>query len=41
MGALSVMGVYTLTQNQWETMALWTLTTVDLFYFIMREDLHE
>ena len=29
-----------LTQNQ-ETMALRTLTTVDLFYFIMCEDLHE
>jgi hypothetical protein len=28
------------THNQ-ETMALRTLTTVDLFYFIMREDLHE
>ena len=29
-----------LTQNR-ETMALWTLTTVDLFYFIMCEDLHK
>ena len=29
-----------LTQNQ-ETMALRTLTTVDLFYFIMCEDPHE
>jgi hypothetical protein len=29
-----------LAQN-WETMALRTLTTVYLFYFIMREDLHE
>ena len=29
-----------LTQN-WETTALQTLTTVDLFYFIMCEDLHE
>ena len=29
-----------LTQN-WETTALRTLTTVDLFYFIMREDPHE
>ena len=29
-----------LTQN-WETLALRTLTTVDLFYFIMCEDLHE
>ena len=29
-----------LTQNQ-ETMALRTLTTVDLFYFIMREYPHE
>ena len=29
-----------LTQNQ-ETMTLWTLTTVGLFYFIMCEDLHE
>ena len=28
-----------LTQNQ-ETMALWTLTTIDLFYLIMREDPH-
>ena len=28
------------TQNQ-ETMALRTLTTVDLFYFIMCEDPHE
>ena len=28
------------TQNQ-ETMALQTLTTINLFYFIMREDLHE
>ena len=26
-----------LTQN-WETMALQTLTTVDLFYFIMHKD---
>jgi len=29
-----------LTQNQ-ETMALWTLTTVDLFYFVMWENPHE
>ena len=29
-----------LTQNQ-ETTALRTLTTVDLFYFIMRDDPHE
>ena len=29
-----------LTQNR-ETMALQTLTTVGLFYSIMREDLHE
>ena len=29
-----------LTQNQ-ETMALRTLTTLDLLYFIMREDQHE
>ena len=29
-----------LTQNQ-ETMELRMLTTVDLFYFIMWEDLHE
>jgi hypothetical protein len=29
-----------LTQNR-ETMALWTLITVGLFYFIMCEDLHE
>ena len=29
-----------LTQNQ-GTMALWALTTIDLFYFIMREDLHD
>ena len=29
-----------LTQNQ-ETTALWTLTTVDLFYFIICEDPHE
>ena len=29
-----------LTQN-WETMALRTLTTIDLFYFIMVENLHE
>ena len=29
-----------LTQNQ-ETMTLWTLTTVDLFYFMMFENLHE
>ena len=29
-----------LTQN-WETMALRTLITVDLFYFIMCEDMHE
>ena len=29
-----------LTQNQ-ETTALQTLTTVNLFYFIMREDLRE
>ena len=29
-----------LTQN-WETMALRMLATVGLFYFIMREDLHE
>ena len=29
-----------LTQN-WETMALQSLTTVDLFYFIMCEDPHK
>ena len=29
-----------LTRNR-ETMELWTLTTIDLFYFIMCEDLHE
>ena len=29
-----------LTQNR-ETMALQTLSTIDLFYFIMREDLHK
>ena len=29
-----------LTPN-WETVALRTLTTVDLFHFIMREDPHE
>ena len=29
-----------LTQN-WETMALRTLTTVDLFYLVMCEDPHE
>ena len=29
-----------LTQNR-ETMALWMLTTVDLFYFIMCKDLYE
>ena len=29
-----------LTQNQ-ETMALWTLTTVDLYYLIMHEDPHD
>ena len=29
-----------LTQN-WETMALQMLTTIYLFYLIMREDLHE
>ena len=29
-----------LTQN-WETMALGTLTTVDVLYFIMYEDPHE
>ena len=28
-----------LTQNHWETMALRTLTTIDLFYFVMCEDL--
>ena len=28
------------TQN-WETMTLRILTTINLFYFIMREDLHE
>ena len=27
------------TQN-WETMALWTLTTMDLFWYIMHEDPH-
>ena len=27
--------------HNWETMALRTLTTVDLLYFIMCEDLHE
>ena len=30
-----------LTQNRRETMALRTLTTVDIFQFIMREGLHE
>jgi hypothetical protein len=30
-----------LTQNHWETMVLSTITTVDLFYFIMYEDLPE
>ena len=30
-----------LTQNRWEIMALRTLTTVDIFEFIMREGLHE
>jgi hypothetical protein len=30
-----------LTENRWEAMALRTLTTVELFYFIMCEDLHE
>jgi hypothetical protein len=29
------------TQNLWETMALRALTTIDLFYFIMREDPRE
>ena len=29
-----------LTQN-WEMMALWMLTTIDLFYVIMYEDLHK
>ena len=29
-----------LTQNR-ETMTLWMLTTIDLFYFIMYEDPHE
>ena len=29
-----------LTQNQ-ETMGLQTLTTIDIFYFIMCEDMHE
>ena len=29
-----------LTQN-WDTMAHWTLTSVDLFYFIICEDPHE
>ena len=29
-----------LTQNR-ETMAIWTLTNVDLFYFIIIEDPHE
>jgi hypothetical protein len=29
-----------LTQD-WETMALQMLTTIDLFYFIIFEDLHE
>ena len=29
-----------LTQN-WETMSLQMLTTIDLFYFIMHENLHE
>ena len=28
-----------LPQDHWETMALQTLTTVDLFYFIMCEDI--
>jgi hypothetical protein len=35
---LEVLG---LTQNHWETMVLRKLTTVDLFYFINREDPHE
>ena len=30
-----------LTQNHRETMALWNPTAVDLFYYIMCEDLHE
>jgi hypothetical protein len=30
-----------LTQNRWETKSLRTLTTVGLFYFVMREDPHE
>ena len=30
-----------LTQNHWETMALQTLTTIGLFYFIVCEDPHE
>ena len=30
-----------LTQNHWETMVLRMFTTVDLFYFIMCEDMHE
>ena len=29
-----------LTQN-WETLALWTFTNLDLFHFIMCEDTHE
>ena len=35
---LLVVGI---TQNYWETLALQTPTTVDLFYSIMREDPHE
>ena len=30
-----------LTQNHWETMALRTLTIIDLLHFIMLEDPHE
>ena len=30
-----------LTQKCWETMALWTLTTIDLDYVIMCEDSRE
>ena len=30
-----------LINTKWETMALWTLTTVDLFYFVVCEDMHE
>ena len=39
LGAIHLLKV-SLTQNG-EIMALWSLTTIDLLYFIMREDLHE